>query len=154
MSLEFIIEMFTSLIVLSKDLGSTLLRKSLSQNTKGAESVIQALRDRKESNPEDETTIVTSQTGNECGIFLEVNDVIVLAVVEEEVNKTQTDRTGAGLPTALLDRRCNQNRDRRAKGDQDQGEDDLAFCGRLAAERRCWTTCMMEALCSPTINRL
>lgn len=81
-----IIEMFSSLIVLSRDLGSVLLRKSLSQNTQAADLVVQALRDRKELSPDDESNLVQT-SGDEVGVFLEMNDVVFIAVVEEEVNE-------------------------------------------------------------------
>lgn len=122
--------MFGSIVVLSRDLGSILLRKSLSQNSKAADGVIAALRDRRDKNPEEESTVVVQQNADEVGVFLEINDVIILGVVEQEVGLDQGGWPCTGLSATPCSRRHHQVCHWRTKNDQSQREDGLTISGK------------------------
>jgi hypothetical protein len=124
--------MFCSIVVLNKDLTSQLLVKHMGASTKAADEVVEALREAVDHDMKPENGIISSKSNNEHGIFIEVNDVVLVGITQEEVRYDHIQgQPGSRLSAAIHHTRPYQGRDRRCQVYAYQGEDHHAHHRRL-----------------------
>lgn len=77
--------MFSSLLVLNKDASCRLLMKTMGADVQAVDNLVEILKVRLEGESSEERQVLTLENSGCCGIFIAINDVIILGVTAREV---------------------------------------------------------------------